>query len=105
MKTALLLNVLALILALLAWCGACTPSPSPPAPSPPSSSPAPPGPDGAALGPTQTAAAVLAEVQAAGCIVDGGLASLELEHASATRPPAIDCLFTPGSTVAACGCP
>jgi len=53
----------------------------------------------------QTAAAVLAEVQAGGCVVDGGLAGLEREHASVTRPASVDCLFAIGSTVANCGCP
>jgi hypothetical protein len=82
-------------LALLALIGACAcTTPPNPVPSPP---------DG--FDPNQTAAQVLAEVQAAGCQVDGGLAGLEQEHARISRPASVDCLFLVGSTVAQCGCP
>jgi hypothetical protein len=61
-------------------------------------------PDGT-LPANQTAAQVLLEAQTAGCVIDGGLAGLEREHASVSRPASVDCLFAIGSTVAVCGCP
>jgi hypothetical protein len=76
---------------IVLWSLACTPPPVIP-------------PDGP-LPANQTGAAVLVEAQSAGCVVDGGLAGIEREHASVSRPASVDCLFLVGSTVAACGCP
>lgn len=56
--------------------------------------------------PNRTAPAVLADLEASGCTVDGGLAAIEQAHARFDRVPIWDCLFLADASVAGCGgCP
>ena len=55
--------------------------------------------------PTRTPPAVLDDLRASGCSVDGGLVYVEQAHARYDRAPVWDCLFGADGSVGGCGCP